>query len=542
MTFLPIVERELRVAARRRSTYWTRMAMSGAAVATMGWMLDQWGWRLSQAQIGIRLFGICSLLGFGYCALAGVFVTADSISAEKREGTLGLLFLTDLSGYDVVLGKLAATSLNTFYGVLAVFPVLAVPLLLGGVTPGEFWRMAAVLLNTLFLSLSVGMLVSSVSRNERSAFAAALGLMVALVLGPPLLASLLLPAANPAGVMPGVWQLTPYQCYLRAFETAYYTTPSQFFLSLLLVHILGWLLLGLASWIVPRSWQEKTAIAALPSPQQWKYGTAAVRAAHRQKLLAVNPVTWLAGRDRRQRQYVWLFLAVSTFVWLWGYRKFGPFWVEPSVCGFVAYALHAVLKVWVAAEAGLRLGAERRSGALEVLLSTPLGVNEIIRGNVLALKRQFAGPILAVLAMDGLLLWLCLTQGSTSAEVVNRVSVFLVFIAIFIADVLALAWAGLWFGFKSKHGLAGGGFTLARMVVLPWIIVSPLFLIGLLQVHGLPWLLVWTGFGAFTDLMLGLNSGSSLHEQFRRVASSDPEIKEPDSEWERSLQSDPGSF
>ena len=29
--------------------------------------------------------------------------TADSLSAEKREGTLGLLFLTDLRGYDVVL-------------------------------------------------------------------------------------------------------------------------------------------------------------------------------------------------------------------------------------------------------------------------------------------------------------------------------------------------------------------------------------------------------------------------------------------------------
>ena len=44
---------------------------------------------------------------------------------------MGLIFLTDLKGYDVVLGKLAATSLNGFYGLLAVFPLLAFPLLTG---------------------------------------------------------------------------------------------------------------------------------------------------------------------------------------------------------------------------------------------------------------------------------------------------------------------------------------------------------------------------------------------------------------------------
>jgi ABC-type transport system involved in cytochrome c biogenesis permease component len=97
MTVLPIVERELRVAARRSSTYW-------------------------------------SGLMFLYCLGHGRRSTADCLSEEKREGTLGLLFLTDLKGADIVLGKLAATSMRGFYGFLAVFPVLAIPLLLGGIT------------------------------------------------------------------------------------------------------------------------------------------------------------------------------------------------------------------------------------------------------------------------------------------------------------------------------------------------------------------------------------------------------------------------
>ena len=106
-----------------------------------------------------------------YCLLSGVWFTADCLSEEKREGTLGLLFLTDLKGYDVVFGKLVATSLNGFYAVLAVVPILALPLLLGGVTGGEFGRMALVVVNTLFFSLALGMCVSALSRSPRKAMA-----------------------------------------------------------------------------------------------------------------------------------------------------------------------------------------------------------------------------------------------------------------------------------------------------------------------------------------------------------------------------------
>ena len=73
--------------------------------------------------IAQRIFS--SLLGLGmlFCLFAGRRSSADCLSSEKREGTLGLLFLTDLKGYDIVLGKLAATSLNGFYSLLAAFPV-----------------------------------------------------------------------------------------------------------------------------------------------------------------------------------------------------------------------------------------------------------------------------------------------------------------------------------------------------------------------------------------------------------------------------------
>src|SRR3954469_487345 len=141
MTVLPIVARELRVASRRRGTYWVR---TGAALAVI--ILGTWFFLMMQREapheIGQVLFGILTGSAVLYCLLSGVRSTADCLSQEKREGTFGLLFLTDLKGYDVVLGKLAANSLSALYGVLAVVPMLAIPLLMGGVALGEFGRMA----------------------------------------------------------------------------------------------------------------------------------------------------------------------------------------------------------------------------------------------------------------------------------------------------------------------------------------------------------------------------------------------------------------
>jgi len=163
MTFLPIVERELRVAARRKNTFWTRMAVALVAVLIAGWALLTTGFFAFPGNPGHMMFSALSALAFVYCLLGGILKTTDCLSEEKREGTLGLLFLTDLSGHDVVLGKMAATSLNWSYGLLAAFPILATSLLLGGVTAGEFWRTVLALLNLLFVSLATGMFVSSIS-------------------------------------------------------------------------------------------------------------------------------------------------------------------------------------------------------------------------------------------------------------------------------------------------------------------------------------------------------------------------------------------
>src|SRR5256714_1775354 len=162
MTFLPIVERELRVASRRRGTYWNRAVAALAAILIFGGALF-FEARQPPKELGKDIFNALAGLFLFSSLVAGIRYTADCLSEEKREGTLGLLFLTDLKGYDVVLGKLMATSLNAFYGLVAIFPVLALPLVMGGVTFSEFCRVMLALVNTLLFSLGLGMYISSVS-------------------------------------------------------------------------------------------------------------------------------------------------------------------------------------------------------------------------------------------------------------------------------------------------------------------------------------------------------------------------------------------
>lgn len=144
MTLLPIAERELRIATRKRGTFWLRViaALVGLVIAG-GAMILHAVVGGSSAGFGSGLFSMLTWLALAVVLSAGLFLTSDCLSGEKREGTLGFLFLTDLRGYDVVAGKLLATSLRGFYALLALFPILALTLLMGGPaarsSPGQRW-------------------------------------------------------------------------------------------------------------------------------------------------------------------------------------------------------------------------------------------------------------------------------------------------------------------------------------------------------------------------------------------------------------------
>ena len=531
MTFLPIVARELRIAARRPSTYRVR---SGAALVLI--LIGTWLFFLKQHEpthaIAMGLFCMSTGGVVLYCLLSGVRFTADCLSEEKREGTLGLLFLTDLKGYDVILGKLVATSLNGFYAVLAVVPVMALPLLLGGVEPGEFGRMALVVVNTLFFSLALGMCVSALSRSPRKAMA-----MTFLLI---LLFTALLPgcgawmaATGKTKQLSNAWLMPSAGfSYYLAFDAPYKLGTTDFWWSVAVMHGLGWIALVLATVIVPRSWQDRPAGAQRLRWRErwhwWSYGNSVERAEFRRRLLDRGAYFWLAARARLGPAYVWAVLGLVGCGWVWGIAKARRDWFEEGTYVLTGLLLNLVMKVWFALEAGKQLAEDRKQGALELLLSTPLSVHEILRGQRLALERQFLGPVLAVLMVFFLFLMTSASDAMSQQSPEDRALWMLIwagFMVMLIADLAGLYWVGMWEGLAAKNPTRATVTSVGRILVLPWVVLG-----AVVMVASLVWpnaedkpveklmLGLWFGLGLAADLGFGAWARYKLLTEFRFMA------------------------
>jgi hypothetical protein len=463
MTFLPIVGRELRVAARLPATFRNRTLTAGIVAAVAFVLLLLAAASGSPAFIGESSFGILASLALCFCLLEGLRKTADCVSEEKREGTLGLLFLTDLKGYDVVLGKLAATSLNSLYGLLAILPVLALPLLLGGVTPGEYWRVVLALLNILLFSLCAGLAVSVCSIRYQQAVGATL-LVILLVCAVPLLTFTRI-----------FFPLSPIYGFVTGFAANYAGRHTGYWESFVATQIWSWLLLAWASVAAPRSWQETGAreLRSAARRRRWWWHRRLGRNDSREELLSRNPVLWLAVRGQGPTPLLNLFVVIAVA----GAVAFTVS-AEPDflpVFVFCAVALNFIVKILLAEQATRFFAEARRENALEMLLGTPLTKEQIINGQVHALQRLFLVPVLIILLAEfggGMAALFChayIHSSSRQAASGSAEFIFgsLIYLALFFADVAAVIWAGMYFGLTTKKPSQAATKTVLLVLVMP---------------------------------------------------------------------------
>src|SRR5207244_2054646 len=133
-------------------------------------------------------------------------------------------------------------------------------------------------------------------------------------------------------------------------DAKYKWEAAYFWSSMGVLHALTWLLVALASRIVPRSWQDQPADAAKilwrERWQAWTYGGTSSRAGLRKRLLHVNAFYWLAARAWFKPAGVWL--ALGSIAWWWLYMlvvlKFS--WAEESFSLTTGFMLNFLLKLW----------------------------------------------------------------------------------------------------------------------------------------------------------------------------------------------------
>ena len=464
MIVLPVIARELRVSARHAFTYYLRALGVAALVLACLLFGAQQGFGPA---LGSKLFG--SLHFTLFCAIWVLvpLLTADCISRERREGTLGLLFLTRLNAQDIVAAKTAAQALRALTLWLAVLPVLAIPFLMGGVSWIEAVLSAAINFSAICWALAAGLLASAWSKRWLRAllgtgafsllFLVTFAMLVGEVMGQGLRRS---PGSN-------LWQTNPDFIWLTglgiiAGGSAYirFFSPStvQLLWGIGLVtalSLLGLMLaIALAGGQTNRAWQERppsrvqlwwqrifcTPMFWLSFFRRWML-----------RKLERNPIGWLEQRTWSGRLVTWGWFAVIISVYSAALEDRSFFRSFDGTQRTIAWLLAGSLAMSAAGS----FRRERENGVLELLLVSPLGEGEIISGRLRGLWGQFLPAFGILLGLWAYFTNLFQTTGNEGAILFHATT------------FLALPFIGLYFSLRCRNFIAAFLWTLATGLLVP---------------------------------------------------------------------------
>jgi len=414
----PVLQRELREQARQDITYWLRV-IAGGVIVLLFWLA--WEREANAGQAAGRGY----FLGLHRCLFLGIWfvgpvLTADCLSRERREGTLGLLFLTPLRPVDVVVGKAFVHALRGLSFVLAAVPVMVVPVLLGGVGWMEAVRMTLLQFAALGLALVAGLAASALTeswwRSRLLAFgfaALGAGAFVALYIGIQVLPGLWAASSGPTevslwdrfstligatlarqGILLGMGFNGLWQDWNRGSAN---WTGLRNALALLAA---SWTLVALAvvaaAGVVRRTWRNEPGSARSQTVARWLTEVHWARRWYQSRqsaALKANPVRWLQSRTWSARVGGWVLLGMAlslTGAALEAPRDMAQTWYffgQWILLGGAAFAAAASFR------------EERESGALELWLVTPLTPTEMVTGRIVGLVQRFLVPTLLILLL-----------------------------------------------------------------------------------------------------------------------------------------------
>ena len=407
MNALPVIVRELRAEARSPLTFSLRL--TGAAIL-LGLLAFLWLTTSFSPNAGDRLFAQLHVALFLAIWLLVPLLAADCISRERRENTLGLLFLTPLHGLDIVVAKGLVHGLRALMFWLAVLPVLAVPLLLGGVS----WvtALVSVLVNfsAICWALAAGLLASSLSkaRTQAVALASLLSAGFFLLFG-------YFNGLSLFGTVAGGWGVYWVEQLVRGLALAaqlvvdwsyFQRVPpgaGRGFSSGVLLLVTGKvaalsaLVLVLALLVAGRAvrhgWQGEPPSAAwrwfqkvFLTPFIWRaFFDRWIR-----RKLESNPIGWLEQRRWTGRTAIAAWLAVIISLYLVMLEDVGLYRRYSTE---IQSAMAWMLALSLAVSAAGSFRRERELGVMELLLVTPLTERDIAWGRLRGLWEQFLPAI-----------------------------------------------------------------------------------------------------------------------------------------------------
>jgi ABC-type transport system involved in multi-copper enzyme maturation permease subunit len=176
--------------------------------------------------MGRFLFQAMALLMMTAVVMVVPGVTALSIVGERERQTLSLLQVTQLSPFQLILGKLSSSLSYFLLLLVAVAPIMALPLLFGGMSFGDVFAALAIMIATAIMIGSVSLAISARARSSRGAVAGSyvFAFLIAFFTIAMLLAELLVVRGAGGAIVPArgrevysSW-LNPYVAMVDAIE------------------------------------------------------------------------------------------------------------------------------------------------------------------------------------------------------------------------------------------------------------------------------------------------------------------------------------
>jgi ABC-type transport system involved in multi-copper enzyme maturation permease subunit len=457
----PIVQREMHVAARRRTTYGFRVL-----TAFVAFIVVYATWRDMQGSLsnptGQHLLWALTVIGCVAATWQGSIRAAKTLSEERANGTLGLLFLTPLKTTDVVLGKFSTAALLALQMAMTLMPVLAISALFGGVSIGEVARAGLWVANVTFFFITASMLASAVTASEVAALA--LSLMFAAVVT---ILGLYEVRDNIVFADQHALFLNPISSSLGLADSSYSSTPHFYWNGMLVGHGAGWFMLWCTAAALKRNWQRAEVFPALKflwtrKPKPIKRGVAC-------KLGEAGPVEWLIVRD----VYRWgpLLLVLTCIALSLPFK-------DTEIRVFMGIVAAIILVIGVVVHSSLAVSRAKKSGMLDLVAVAPICDEDLVADQIRGLRRLFFAPMLITVGWLSVFLpWKQIIRDFDASWWVP---------AYYIATIPLTLWAGsycgIWMALKSKGPVMAVTRNAALTIVVPWILPVPaglvLFMLG----------------------------------------------------------------
>lgn len=394
----PIFNREFVTVPRREKHHLGRVA-----ALSLLWVIGLTAWQATvgfnrtatlgeTARFGLLFFQIITYVELTLLLFFSALSAASTVSQEKDRRTFVLLLLTDMRDYEIVLGKMLGSLLPIIIILGVTLPVLAMTLLLGGVSAEQVVQAGLVLFATSLAAGSLGGLIAL--WRERTFQALALSVLTLVLYICLVQAIRLVGPFISEGVNWTIWQawVDPFlalQFVLEPPIDSRSIAPAYGFSIVMLVIFV--LLNGIGVWGL-RKWnpsgepimQREIPTDVEPAQEQSAKAHAAPGAARE---VWENPILWREIRTFAYgRRPLLVKVAYAVVLVLICYFAFGELNHGGGRQSFVsAYGLVPVLilsLLLVSAQAATAITSERDGKALDLLLVTDLSPKEFIFGKL----------------------------------------------------------------------------------------------------------------------------------------------------------------